>query len=78
MTKKKEENFKSILEEIGESEVIPDTAPLQNIITSEEFGESLRTIIEKFAILEEKFDRTFNNHTVIHGRFRRGRKTINK
>ena len=69
MTKKKEENFKSILEEIGESEVIPDAA---------EPNESLRTIIDKLAVLEEKFDRTFNNHTVIHGRFRRGRKTINK
>lgn len=39
---------------------------------------ALKVILATLKRLEEKFDKTFNNHTLNHGRFRRGRKAINR
>ncbi len=54
-----------------EIESIEDATPL--ILTDVE-----KFIIDTLTRLEGKFDKTFNNHTLIHGRFRRGRKTLNR
>lgn len=37
-----------------------------------------KLILNALERLETKFDLTFNNHTLVHGRFRRGRKTLNR
>ncbi len=39
---------------------------------------TMKVILDTLERLEGKFDKTFNNHTLIHGRFRRGRKTLNR
>ena len=54
-----------------EIESVEDATPL--ILTDVE-----KFIIDTLTRLEGKFDKTFNNHTLIHGRFRRGRKTLNR
>ena len=77
MTKKKDEEKDSKPEsweaedKESEAEVTEDVTPL--ILTDVE-----KFIIDTLTRLEGKFDKTFNNHTLVHGRFRRGRKTINR
>jgi len=77
MTKKKDEEKDSKPEsweaedKESEAEVTEDVTPL--ILTDVE-----KFIIDTLTRLEGKFNKTFNNHTLIHGRFRRGRKTINR
>ena len=39
---------------------------------------TMKVILDTLERLEEKFDKTFNNHVLIHGRFRRGRRTLNR
>ncbi len=85
MTKKKD---KEVVEEKDpkpeswetETEAITKESEIESV---EDATPLILTDVEKFIIdtltrLEGKFDKTFNNHTLIHGRFRRGRKTLNR